>query len=141
MLRLTSCLVAVLLATTAHAVVVPVGLNAGDPYHLVFVTQNGHDAVSRNVSVYNQFVNDEAALNPSLTGTDEGVQWFAVATVYLNNARDNAVVGAEEVRDICEHVAGERRRHELLHPGDVIGVDLDVLVAGDGQHGDDRLAE
>ncbi len=73
--------------------VVPAGLNPGDPYHLVFVTDGGLDATSSFISDYNDFVNDEAGLNPSLTGTDTGVQWFAIGSTPTTDARDNAVVG------------------------------------------------
>ena len=84
----------VLVASPVHAVVIPVGLNPGDPYHLVFVTRGFRDAASSDIADYNTFVNTEAALNPSLTGTDVGVQWFAIASTGAVDARDNAVVSA-----------------------------------------------
>lgn len=75
------------------AAIVPVGLNPGDQYHLAFVTRTVTDAVSSDISVYNAFVQSEAAMNPSVTGTDMGVQWFAIAASPTVHARDNAVVG------------------------------------------------
>lgn len=74
--------------------VVPAGLSPGDKYHLVFVTDGTIDALSSNIDDYNDFVQSEAELNPSLTGTDVGVQWSALASTPGVNARDNAVVGA-----------------------------------------------
>ena len=72
--------------------VVPADLNPGDPYHLVFVTQGMRDGTSAAIADYDAFVNAEAALNPSVTGT--GVQWYAIASTASVSARDHAVVGA-----------------------------------------------
>ena len=60
------------------AAYVPPGLNPGDQYQLVFVTQGTIDGVSALFSDYNAFAQSEAALNPSLTGTDQGVTWNAI---------------------------------------------------------------
>ena len=85
----------VLAASSAHATaVVPPGLSVGETYHLAFRTLDQRDATSFNIADYNQFVSDQAALNPSLTGTDTGVAWFAIASVPGVDARDNAVVSA-----------------------------------------------
>lgn len=73
---------------------VPAGLSPGDKYHLVFVTDGTIDAMDSNIMVYNDFVQSEAELNPSLTGTDFGVEWNALVSTPGMNARDNAVVGA-----------------------------------------------
>jgi len=35
---------------------VPVGLNPGDPYRLIFVTSIARDALSTNIADYNSFV-------------------------------------------------------------------------------------
>ncbi len=100
MLRKNTIVFAALLVICAAArpllagAVVPAGLSPGDKYHLVFVTDGTIDALSSDINVYNNFVQSEAALNPSLTGTDMGVQWKALASTPSINARDNAVVGA-----------------------------------------------
>lgn len=75
-------------------VVVPAGLNPGDSYHLAFITDGKRDATSTNIADYNVFVTGEAALNPGLTGTTMGVQWFAMGSTADVDARDNAVVSA-----------------------------------------------
>jgi hypothetical protein len=86
------CLVA---ATATHAsILVPDGLKPGDMYHLAFVTRFTIDATSSLIVDYNQFVQDQAALNPSLTGTDMGVTWKAIASTAMVDARDNALVEA-----------------------------------------------
>ena len=76
------------------AVYVPPGLSPGDKYHLAFVSRDGRDALSANIMDYNNFVMAQAALNSSLTGTDMGVSWFAIASTPAVDARDNAVIGA-----------------------------------------------
>lgn len=76
------------------AVYVPPGLNPGDLYHLAFVTRDSRDALSPNIQDYNNFVTAQAALNPSLTGTNMGVSWYAIASTVAVDARDNAVIGA-----------------------------------------------
>ena len=79
-------------ASSQAGIVVPEDLQPGDTYHLVFVTVGIRDATSSDIADYNQFVNFEAALNPALTATDIGVQWFAIASTATVNARDNAMV-------------------------------------------------
>lgn len=81
-------------AGLAGAVVVPAGLNPGDTYHLAFLTDGTRDAVPTSIAIYNTFVQNEAALNPSLTGTGEGVDWFVIGSTFNDDARDNAVVSA-----------------------------------------------
>ena len=77
-----------------EGVFVPAGLNPGDEYQLVFVTSGFINAISDDISVYNDFVNAQAKLNPSLTGTDLGVTWTAIASTPSTDARDNALVEA-----------------------------------------------
>ncbi len=78
----------------AGTVVVPGDLNVGDTYHLVFVTAGKLESTSTDISIYNNFVQTAAAGNPSLTGTDMGVNWFAIASTASIDAKVNAVVGA-----------------------------------------------
>jgi hypothetical protein len=69
-------------------VIAPVGLAPGSPYQLIFVTAVGHNAGSNDISVYNTFVNAEAALGvpfgmPATT-------WSAVASTDDVDANVNA---------------------------------------------------
>jgi len=97
-LSITSSLAVVVAATflmfasAAQAVIVPVGLNPGDTYHLVFVTSGGRDATSSDIDDYNDFVQAQAALSPAITGTDLGVQYFAIASTETVDAIDNAPI-------------------------------------------------
>ena len=83
-----------LLPTTALSAIIPAGLSPGDSYHLVFVTNGTRTAQSSNISDYNSWVQGEAALNSSLTGTDDGTQWRAIGSTFMDKARDNALVSA-----------------------------------------------
>jgi hypothetical protein len=80
------------------SVFVPPGLVPGDMYHLAFVTRDRRDATSFQIADYNAFVQAQAALNPSLTGTDMGVKWHAIASTPDDAARDNARVEAPVYR-------------------------------------------
>ena len=79
-------------------VYVPPGLSPGDRYHLAFLTAGSTDATSSNIADYNAFVQGEAAQNPSLTGTDDGVSWYAIGSTPSVHARDNALVAAPVYR-------------------------------------------
>jgi hypothetical protein len=69
------------------AIIPPIGLAAGAPYQLIFVTADSIDALSPFENQYNTFVTNEAALNPSLpTAT-----WHAItSTVDSTDASTNA---------------------------------------------------
>ena len=87
--------VALLLQASADAApFLPTSVTPGSPYHLMFVTQDGRDAASANIADYNAFVNAQAALNPTLTGADVGVTYFAVGSTGAIDARANALVTA-----------------------------------------------
>lgn len=82
---------AVLPQALSHAV--PPGLNAGDRFHLLFVTRDLRNADSADISEFNDFVSivaDSAGIGP----TTAGIRWFAVASTPTINARDNAFVQA-----------------------------------------------
>jgi hypothetical protein len=69
------------------AVISPIGLSPGSPYQLIFVTADGHDAMSTTEAPYNTFVAAEAALNPLLPSAT----WTAVtSTADGTNANVNA---------------------------------------------------
>lgn len=79
-------------AATNASVVVPAVLGPGATYQLAFVTSGAHNAMSDVIAVYNDFVQDQAALNSGLTGTDMGVTWKAIASTPSVDARDNALI-------------------------------------------------
>ena len=80
--------------TTAHAnVLVPDGLQPGDMYHLVFVTEGTRDATSTDIADYNAFVQAEAE-RPGAITENFGIEWFAIGSTATVDARDNAVVEA-----------------------------------------------
>ena len=89
--------------SSAQAVYVPVGLQPGDSYHLLFVTRDSRNASAAFITSYNNFVQEQAELNPFLTGTDQGITYNAVASALRLDAedilvgvsaRDNALVEA-----------------------------------------------
>lgn len=86
---LLALLILVSWASTSHATVVPAGLSVGDPYYLAFVTEGALPAGSAAITTYNNFVQSEAALNPSLTGTASGVIYKAVASTFGTNVKTN----------------------------------------------------
>jgi hypothetical protein len=57
-----------LLHGTARATTAPPGLLPGDTYQFVFVTQAVINATSPDLSIYDAFAQNEALLNPALTG-------------------------------------------------------------------------
>jgi len=76
------------------APLVPPGVAPGSPYHLAFVTSGTRDATNSNIADYNAFVNAQAANNPALTGTNMGVNYFAIGSTTSVDANANAVVSA-----------------------------------------------
>lgn len=99
--RLRDCLLLILGVTAcslaspvaAQIVTVPAGLNPGDQYRLIFVTDGTKDATSNEIADYNLFVTNEAATAPALSAL--GTNWFAVASTNQDSpvpdvyARDN----------------------------------------------------
>jgi hypothetical protein len=87
---LAACLFAAAAALIASPVdaayMLPQGLAPGSEYQLMFTTAGGTTATSPNISYYNTFVTNEAALNPSLPSTT----WNAVASTATVNADANA---------------------------------------------------
>ncbi len=75
--------------------VVPTGLNPGDQYRLVFVTDGTRDATSTNINDYNTFVTNEvtgSALATQLTTagfTPSAITWKAIGSTDSVAARDN----------------------------------------------------
>jgi hypothetical protein len=69
--------------TACAEVLIPPSLGAGDQYYLAFVTQGTTTATSPSIATYDQFVQSQAELNPSLTGTSDGVTWRALGSTAL----------------------------------------------------------
>ncbi|MAG94121.1 MAG: hypothetical protein CMJ48_10265 [Planctomycetaceae bacterium] len=98
------CVLFIILAAasaTQAAPIVPTGVGPGESYHLAFITRDLVPISSSDIDYYNEFVTEQAALNPSVTGTMgspgqyRGISWFAIAsTGDGTHARDNALVQA-----------------------------------------------
>jgi len=82
-------------AQAALVVVVPTGLNPGDQYRLVFVTDGTRDATSTNIDDYNNFVTSQvtgSALATALTtaGFNLGtITWKAIGSTSATSAKVN----------------------------------------------------
>jgi hypothetical protein len=72
---------------SAAVITVPPGLAPGAIYHLVFVTSGTRDATSSNILDYDQFVTDQANLNPVLTGL--GTTWRVIGSTATVDADDH----------------------------------------------------
>jgi hypothetical protein len=90
--RLYLCVFLSLLVLSASqvsaAIIPPPGLNPGDHYRLVFVTEGSRDATSSNIDDYNQFVTDEAHRPGSVV---DGIptSWRAIASTVSVDAIAN----------------------------------------------------
>lgn len=73
-------------ATQAAPIVVPLGLNPGDTYRLVFVTLAKRDTTTKNVNVYNNFVTNVANSITELAAL--GTTWKAIVSTNNTHARD-----------------------------------------------------
>ncbi|MCA2655808.1 PEP-CTERM sorting domain-containing protein [Microcystis sp. M061S2] len=80
-------------AAQAAIVVVPPGLNPGDQYRLVFVTDGTRDATSTNINDYNTFVTNDvtptSALAIALNAAGLTTTWKAIGSTASVAARDN----------------------------------------------------
>jgi len=82
-------------AAQAALVVVPPGLNPGDQYRLVFVTDGTRNAQSTDINDYNTFVTNQVTGSPLATAlTTAGfnlgtIQWKAIGSTDSVDARDN----------------------------------------------------
>lgn len=80
------------LSAQAAIVTVPSGLNPGDRYRLVFVTDGRRDPLPADIADYNSFVTNQvtgSALEASLIQNGLTPQWFAIASTATVNARTN----------------------------------------------------
>ena len=71
----------------AEPVVVPIGLNPGDRYRLVFVTSGTRNATSTLISDYNAFVTAQANLSPLLLALN--TTWRVIGSTLSVNAITN----------------------------------------------------
>jgi hypothetical protein len=89
------CAMVLLVTDIAQATpYVPPSVAPGSAYHLAFATRDVRDATSSLISNYNTFVNNQAGLNPILTGTNMGVQYKVIGSTATVNALVNAPVTA-----------------------------------------------
>ena len=81
---------------SAYAQFVPEGLDPGDTYHLVFVSEGNFGAFLPNIGPYNDFIQGEAERNPDLTGTNQGIIYNVIGSTIADNvsAFNNALVEA-----------------------------------------------
>ena len=71
--------IALLTGTTcAQNLPFPAGLQPGDPYRIMFVTDSSRNATSSNIEDYNQFVTADAVAVPALAALN--TTWYAVAS-------------------------------------------------------------
>lgn len=83
----SSLLFCATIAAHAAITITPPGLNPGDNYRLIFVTDGTTTASSSNITTYNNFVAAEAA---SITALNElGTTWTAIGSTATVDARDN----------------------------------------------------
>lgn len=85
--------------SATHAVLVPPGLNPGDPYHLAFVTSGTRDATASDIGTYNAFVQSEAKRSGSLVA-GMGINWFVIGSTFSVAARDNALCSTHRAGDV-----------------------------------------
>ena len=65
---------------------------AGDTYHLAFVTLGTRNGISADIGDYNTFV--QGAADAAGIGVTESVTWKAIGSTATVDAKDNAVVSA-----------------------------------------------
>jgi len=98
-------LLGLMAASSAAIVTVPSGLQPGDAYRLVFVTDGSRSASSSNIDVYNTFVADQAAQSAELV--DLETTWKAIASTNSVNARTNAGLSFTTSSPPIYNLAGE----------------------------------
>lgn len=124
-------------ADAAH--IVPAGLSAGDPYRIVFVTAGLIDAVSDDVADYNDFVANEALLDPELAALN--TTWSALISTESVNAKDNAGLDPLDATTPFYNTEGELLAVGVVTPGtglyggsSTAHLEL-ILLAGGGKAG------
>ncbi|MCP5068885.1 MAG: PEP-CTERM sorting domain-containing protein [bacterium] len=90
--------------SAAALVVEPPGLAPGDPYRLVFVTSQTHDATSKNPADYDAFVTSVANAIPDLAAL--GTQWRVIGSIELVPGPGRVVVDAHDHTDSAPENGG-----------------------------------
>ena len=91
LLTLVVGMISIPASMASATILVPGDLEVGDTYHLAFVTDGKTTAESTNIADYNAFVNLEASATGATT-ENYGINWYAIGSTALVDARDNAVV-------------------------------------------------
>ena len=81
------CSTFAVVSSVRGGVILP-NLPVGSQYQLTFVTAGSRDAMSTNIEDYNQFVTEQAALNPALP---QGLTWRAIASTATVDARCSGI--------------------------------------------------
>jgi len=74
----------------AGSVILPSGLQPGDPFQVAFVTSGTSSAESSNIADYNRFVSDAATAAGLDIIDGQPVTWHAIASTATINAQENA---------------------------------------------------
>ena len=88
--QIAAFLLVALTVLVSHAkadFIAPTGLAPGSQYQVLFVTEDGTNASSTDINVYNAFVRSEAAMSASLPS---GVTWNAMVSTDAVSALSNA---------------------------------------------------
>jgi len=87
-------------AQAATIIPVPLGLQPGSTYRLIFVTNTSMDATSSNIATYNAFVQSAANSIPELSSL--GATWKAIVSTLAVNAVDKTLVQTQVKDDsVC----------------------------------------
>ncbi|MCA8974641.1 MAG: PEP-CTERM sorting domain-containing protein, partial [Planctomycetes bacterium] len=88
-MTLKTLLMAALVASTALAqgLNYPAGLQPGDEYRVLFVTDSSRDATATDISTYDAFVTADATAVPFLASLN--TSWRAVGSTAAVSARDH----------------------------------------------------
>ena len=78
----------------AEVIVQPPDLEPGDQYRLIFTTSQRRDATSRDIDVYNDFVQSAADSSPQLAAL--GIEWRVMAQTPAVSLRDNSMTRFDE---------------------------------------------
>lgn len=83
---------------SAQSIRRPLGLEPGEAFRLLFVTEGKRDATSSNIADYNAFVSSEAISTNSLV-RDLEAEWFAIASTTNVDAIQNTGTDPSPVGD------------------------------------------
>src|SRR4051812_40049266 len=92
-------------AAHASAVYVPVNLNPGDTYRIIFVTDNATPAMSTDIADYNSFVTAEANNNPGLAALH--TTWTAVLSTEAVNVLTNTGLSVSDTTSLFYNTQGQ----------------------------------